>query len=134
MGRITEVVNDCWCPTFVSKGRNRVFVTWFMPHSEETNCELVEAIMDDTGADADKATDKLTEGMDAIIAELGGAYDDYLETYGYAEIDKESNQPDSVEFDRLIKSGNGDLKKIIEAYDASHEKSLKEFFIDVIGA
>ena len=105
-----------------------------MPHSEETNCELVEAIMDDTGADADKATDKLTEGMDAVIAELGGAYDDYLETYGCAEIDKESNQPDSVEFDRLIKSGNGDLKKIIEAYDASHEKSLKEFFIDVISA
>lgn len=133
MQNITNVVNSCWNPTFVSKGHNRVFVTWFMPHNEETNCELVEAIMADTGVDVEIAETKLTEGMDAIIAELGTAYDEYLETYGCAEIDKESEQPDSAEFERLVNSGNGDLKKLIEEYDASHEKSLKDFFIGVIG-
>lgn len=133
MGKITKTVNDCWCPTFASKGRNRVFVTWFMPHNEETNCELVEAIMADTGVTADDAMAKLSEGMDAIIAELGVAYDNYLETYGCAEIDKESERPDNAEFERLVNSGNGELKSIIDEYDASHEKSLKDFFITVIG-
>lgn len=132
MENITRVVNDCWCPSFVSKGNNRVFVTWFMPHNEETNCELVEAIMKDTGMTVETAESKLTEGMDAIVAELGTSYDEFLETYGCAEIDRESEQPDSAEFDRLVSSGNGDLKKIIEDYDASHEKSLKNFFIGVI--
>ncbi|MCM1220157.1 MAG: hypothetical protein NC548_37270 [Lachnospiraceae bacterium] len=132
MQNITKVVNNCWNPTFVSKGHNRVFVTFFMPHNEETNCELVEAIIKDTGAAVEVAESKLSEGMDAVIAELGVRYDEFLETYGVAEIDKESEQPDSAEFERLIGSGNGDLKKMIEEYDASHEKSLKDFFIGVI--
>lgn len=132
MQNITKVVDSCWNPTFVSKGHNRVFVTWFMPHNEETNCELVEAIMADTGVDAETAETKLTEGMDAVIAELGLAYDEYLETYGCAEIDKESDQPDSAEFERLMMSGNEELRQIIEEYETFHEKSLKEFFIGVI--
>ena len=132
MGRITEVVNDCWEPTFVSKGHNRVFVTWFMPHNEETNCELVEAIMADTGLDADTAMNRLNEGMDAVIGELGVAFDEFLDTYGCAELSKDSEQPDSAEFERLVSSANGDLRHIIEEYNTSHEKALKDFFIATI--
>lgn len=123
MRTIAEVVNECWNPEFsIIEKSGCAVVTWFKPYTPEIICEMVDAITENTDNDADAATKKVEDGMNAIFTELGTDLDEFKKRYEFCIIGEET-----------IYAANEDLREIIAKYDASHEISLKDFFIVAIG-